>query len=231
MRRRDLVWLAVALLVGSVACAERAPDRVLDVRARFVERLDLPDPVTSGASSLEEAIAGRRSVREYADTELPLDVLGQLLWAAQGVTSADGKRAAPSAGARYPLELYVVTEDRIMHYLSDTHQVEWRPEIDRRPDLVDAAFGQSHAGAAPAVVVVAAVFDRMRLEYGAVADDLVNRESGHAVQNVLLQATALDLASVPMGGFNSADVERILALPPDHEVLYLVPVGYPPGGG
>lgn len=227
MRLRDLAAPVVAVVVVASACVGSAPERVLDVRSRFVDRVDLPEPNTSGDSSLEEAIAGRRSTREWAEEELPIGLVGQLLWAGQGVTSADGKRASPSAGGRYPLELFVVTDDELMHYLPDGHRVEVRPEVDRRPELVAAAFGQEHVGGAPAVVVVAAVFERTRVEYGAVAPDLVNRESGHAVQNLLLQATALGLVAVPIGGFNSADVGRILALPPDHEVLYLVPVGYP----
>lgn len=229
MRLRELAAPLVAVAVVVSGCVDSAPERVLDARSRFEARIDLPEPVVSGSRSLEEAIAGRRSTREWAEVEVPLDLVGQLLWAAQGVTSADGKRASPSAGGRYPLELFVVTDDELMHYLPDGHRVELRPDVDRRPELVSAAFGQEHVGAAPAVIVVAAVFERTRVEYGAVAPDLVNRESGHAVQNLLLQATALGMAAVPIGGFNSADVGRILALPPDHEVLYLVPVGFPAG--
>ena len=83
------------------------------------------------------------------------------------------------------------------------------------------------SASAPLVIVVAADPARTEQEYGAVADDLVNREAGHAAQNILLQATALGLAAVPVGGFDPTAVARLLALPPGQTVLYLLPIGEP----
>jgi SagB-type dehydrogenase family enzyme len=170
----------------------------------------------------------RRSVREYATTPLTMDEIGQLLWAGQGITDdGTGYRTTPSAGARYPLELYAVTATDVMHYIPAGHRVEQRADTTTLAALPDTAFGQDFVGSAPLVVVIAADPARTEQEYGAMAGDLVNLEAGHAAQNVLLQATALGLAAVPVGGFDPAAVARLLALPPGEEVRYLIPVGRP----
>jgi hypothetical protein len=89
--------------------------------ARYTHEIALPKPSVAGAVSLEQAIERRRSVRAFKQDPLPVGAIGQLLWAGQGVTSPDGKRAAPSAGALYPLELYAVTATEVMHYLPHGH--------------------------------------------------------------------------------------------------------------
>jgi SagB-type dehydrogenase family enzyme len=226
MRARHLV--AVALAATLVAgCVRAAPEEMLSERFTFTEATALPTPRTTGAMSLEEAIAARRSGRDFRRQPLPMWLVGQLLWAAQGVTGPDGRRAAPSAGALYPLELYVVEPSAVLHYLPQGHRIERRADVDRRGELQAAAFGQSFVGSAPLIVIVAAVFERTRQKYGAVADDLVNREAGHAAENILLEATAQGLAAVPVGGFDPRAVELAVALPPGCDALYLIPVGYP----
>ena len=142
--------------------------------------------------------------------------------------SPDGKRAAPSAGALYPLELYVVTPKQVMHYLPDGHRAETRAVSDLRPGLKAAAVGQSSVGAAPVVIVVAAVPSRLSHRYGDKAEEFVQIEVGHASQNILLQAAALGLAAVPVGSLDPSRVAATLALPPDQTVLYLIPVGHVP---
>ena len=144
------------------------------------------------------------------------------------VTSPDGKRAAPSVGALYPLELYVVTPEQVMHYLPDGHRAETRAESDLRPGLKDAAVGQSTVGEAPAVIVVAAVPSRLSDRYGDKAEAFVQIEVGHAAQNILLQAAALGLAGVPVGSLDPSRAADTLALPTDQTVLYLIPVGHVP---
>jgi len=154
--------------------------------------------------------------------------IGQLLWAGQGITGTDGKRAAPSADALYPLELYVVTPRQVMHYLPDGHRAETRSVSDLRPGLKAAAVGQSSVGAAPVVIVVAAVPSRLSHRYGDKAEEFVQIEVGHAAQNILLQAAALGLAAVPVGSLDPSQAADTLALPPDQTVLYLIPVGHVP---
>lgn len=214
--------IVAALLAG---CASEAPSEVLQQTQRYPTVVDLPPPDVGGPVSLERTLRERRSAREFSDAELTLETIGQLLWAGQGITDDEGRRTAPSAGGTYPLELYAVTVADLMHYLPDGHRVEQRADTTTLRALPDVAFGQSFVGAAPLVLVIAGDLARTEQKYGAVAGDLMNREAGHAAQNILLQATALGLAAVPVGGFDPAEVERLLALPPGQTVLYLIPVG------
>jgi SagB-type dehydrogenase family enzyme len=228
---RDRGVGAVAALLAAVAlaggCVPGAPDAVLERSDRFDPPLELPAPDRIGETALEQVLDERRSRRSFADTELSLATIGQLFWAGQGVTDDAGYRTAPSAGALYPLELYAVTASHLLHYLPDGHRVEQRSDGTALAGLADAAFGQDWVSSAPVVLVVVGVVARTQAKYGAIADDLMRLEAGHATQNVLLQATALDLAATPVGGFDPADVGELLALPPGHEVLYLVPIGAP----
>ena len=220
--------IVATLLAG---CASEAPSEILQQTQRYSTVIELPAPDLNGTLSLEQALDERRSLREYAASPLTLDEIGQLLWAGQGITDEDGGyRTAPSAGARYPLELYAVTAAELMHYLPVGHRVEQRVDTTTLEALADAAFDQEFVGSAPLVVVIAADPARTEQEYGAMAEDLVNREAGHAAQNILLQATALGLAAVPVGGFDPAAVARLLALPPGQAVLYLIPIGEPMRG-
>ena len=229
MRSGLLAVVLAATLAAS--CTSAAPSSVLEVTQRYDDAIELPAPRLDGSAPLEQVLSERRSRREYSADEPSIDIIGQLFWAGQGITDDDGHRTAPSAGARYPIELYAVTATALMHYLPDGHRVEQRRDIDTLPRLTANAFGQGFVSTAPTVFVITGVEARTEAEYGAVAHDLVNREAGHVAQNILLQATALDLAAVPVGGFDPASVARLLALPPGEEVLYLLPVGYPAGHG
>ncbi len=222
-----------ALLAGAAAfgCVAEAPDSITAETQRFDEITDLPAPDTAGEISLEQTLVERRSGREFAPTEPTLHVIGQLFWAGQGITDERGHRTAPSAGALYPLELYAVTATAVLHYVPDGHRMESRSDTATLARLGDLAFGQDFLNSAPAVFVVVGVDARTVAQYGALAPDFVEREAGHVTQNILLQATALDLAAVPIGGFDPAGAARLLALPPGHEVIYLVPVGEPVGAG
>lgn len=188
----------------------------------------LPPPKQEGAVSLEEALARRRSVRSFEDRPLTTSELGQLLWAAQGVTDERGFRATPSAGALYPLELYVATADGVLHYLPDGHRWQVVSQDDARQGLYQAALRQDPVRQAPAVFVVAAVYERTAQKYGAQRSPrYVHMEAGHAAQNLLLQAVALGLGGVPIGAFDDGAVQEVLGLPAEHEPLYLIPVGHP----
>jgi SagB-type dehydrogenase family enzyme len=227
VRDRALAWVAAAVVAGILVlgCVADAPDSVTSQTQRFEGVAELPAPELDGSMSLEQALQERRSQREFASGELPLATIGQLFWAGQGITDGRGYRTAPSAGALYPLELYAVTATEVLHYLPDGHRVERRSDTGTLARLGEVAFGQEFVSRAPVVLIVAGVDARTEAEYGALGSDFVEREAGHATQNILLQATALDLAALPVGGFDPAEVARLLALPPGHEVIYLVPVG------
>ena len=203
MRRRSCIAAVLTLLVF-VGCAGHAPARLRDPAARFTMPVALPAPDTRGTMPLDEAISRRRSTRDFSPKPLPLALIGQLLWAGQGITSPEGKRTAPSAGGLYPIELYVVTPHQVMHYLPAGHSVEVRTDVDHRRELADAALGQSTVARAPAVIVVAAVPARTRAKYGTRGDTFVALEGGHVTQNILLEATARSLAAVPVGGIDPA---------------------------
>jgi SagB-type dehydrogenase family enzyme len=177
---------------------------------------------------LHEALTSRRSVRQYNDRPLSTEELGQLLWAAQGTTSNRGFRTAPSAGALYPLEVYVATAEGAFHYQPAGHRLAALSHEDPRPALYAAALQQDPVRDAPAVFVVAAVYQRTSAKYGQERSPrYVHLEAGHAAQNLLLEAVALGLGAVPIGAFYDEEVQKALELPADHRPLYLIPVGHP----
>ena len=196
-----------------------------------MREIELPAPRLDGPMSLEAAIAARRSVRAYRPDDLSLEEIGQLLWAAQGITGdRPFKRAAPSAGGRCPLEFYVCRHDGVWHYRPKGHRLELHLAEDVRPALVDAAWGQKFLAQAPVVFAISGVFARTTSRYGERGRlRYVPMDVGHAAQNLLLQAVALGLASVPVGAFDDAAVARVLHLPEEEEPLYLLPVGRPRG--
>jgi SagB-type dehydrogenase family enzyme len=188
----------------------------------------LPPPSLVGVKSLEETLAQRRSVRDFGTQPLALAELGQLLWAAQGITNEQGFRTAPSAGALYPLEIYVATADGVFHYQPDGHELVVVSQDDARSRLYQAALRQEPVRQAPAVFVVTAVYERTASKYGEErAPRYVHLEAGHAAENLLLEAAALGLGAVPIGAFQDEQVQQVLQLPADHQPLYLIPVGHP----
>jgi SagB-type dehydrogenase family enzyme len=219
-------WL-IGLTIILLACGCTA-GRVDDAGGGTVlEHVELPDPDTQGGGSLAEAMATRRSVRAYSTEPLSLAEIGQLLWAAQGITSDVGQRTAPSAGGTYPLEAYLVTADGVFRYLPHEHHLERLAQGDQRPELSQAALSQAWVEEAAAVFVLAAVYERTEQRYGDRAQRYVEIEVGHAAQNLLLQATALGLGAVPVGAFHDDEVMQVLELPCDHRPLYVIPVGHP----
>jgi SagB-type dehydrogenase family enzyme len=191
------------------------------------EEMALPEPRRQGALSLEEALAQRRSVRSFTEEKLTLEEISQLLWAAQGMTANWGGRTAPSAGALYPLEVYVATADGLYHYAPQGHKAIIESQDDLRQGLWEAGLKQDAIRSAPVVFVITAIEERTAGKYGSRAERYVKLEAGHACQNILLQAVALNLGAVPIGAFYDDQVQAVLSLPADHEPLYLIPVGHP----
>lgn len=230
MRSLSAILVLAAFAQGLSACAtDTAPSLPSDAGAAVT---DLPPPVHSSDMPLEEALTRRRSVREYSDQPLTTAELGQLLWAAQGTTGERGFRTAPSAGALYPLEVYLLTARGVFHYDPQHHQLRLTSQDDARTALYQAALQQEPVRAAPAVFVLAAVYARTAQKYGQERSPrYVHLEAGHAAQNLLLEATALGLGAVPIGAFHDQQVQKAVGLPADHQPLYLIPVGYPKDPG
>lgn len=206
-----------------------AARRVAETRQS--QTIDLPPPLRRSAVSVEEALRSRRSAREYRRGSLGLAEVSQLLWAAQGQTGGEGLRTAPSAGARYPLRVYVVAgavdglADGVYAYDSRHHRLRAVDTGDRRPAMARAAVGQTWMADAPAILAFTAVFGRTTSRYGPRGDRYVHMEVGHAAQNVYLQATAMGLGTTFVGAFHDDDVAALLPAGPDERPLGLMPVG------
>jgi len=192
------------------------------------ENIKLPTPQQKSTVSLEETIARRRSVRSFTRKALTMEQIGQLLWATQGITDKVWElRAAPSAGALFPLEIFVVLPEGVYHYDPHQHALKRTIATDQRRSLQSAALEQEFVSEAPAVFVIAAVHGRTSRKYGERAGRYVDLEVGHAGQNLLLQATALGLAGVPVGAFYDDRVAETLGLKKNMKPVYIVPIGHP----
>jgi SagB-type dehydrogenase family enzyme len=171
-------------------------------------------------------LATRRSSRSFGPRALDNRELGQLLWAAQGSTG--NHRTAPSAGALYPLTVQVVDAHGIWRYDATEHALTREATNDRREALAAAALRQSSIRGAPVTLVISAELAITARKYGArTGERFATLEAGHVAQNVLLSATALGLAAVPIGGFEDQAVREVLSLPADVTPLYLILVGAP----
>lgn len=192
----------------------------------------LPRPELQGTMPLEQALQQRRSRREFAAGPLALRDVGQVLWAAQGVTDARGLRTVPSAGALAALEIYLVAGNvsdlptGVYRYQPAAQSLAPIQAGDPRSKVAALALGQSALREAPATLLIAGVYSRTRQRYGDRAERYVHIEVGHAAQNVYLQCTARGLATVLIGSFDDAALRAALALPPDHAPLALMPFGH-----
>ena len=197
--------------------------------------IKLPAPRLKSKFSLEEAIARRRSIRRYHAGAITLPELGQLLWAAQGITGAGELRAAPSAGATYPLEIFAVMGNRtagelpagVYHYQADSHSLGAHLRGDLRQELARAALDQGFIAEAPVDIVICALYPRTSYTYGRRGERYVHLEVGHSGENIHLQAVALGLATVEVGAFVDEEVSKVLKLKEQIKPLYIMPVGKP----
>jgi SagB-type dehydrogenase family enzyme len=187
----------------------------------------LPPPSPAGTVSLDDALSRRRSARSWSSEALSEDEVSRLAWSAQGLTDNAGHRTAPSAGALYPLELYLLNAEGVFRYVPEGHKLEQLELPDKRGEVAKATFGQDVVGAAPMLVVVTGVIARTRAKYGDRAERFVALEVGHATQNILLQATALGLGARPVGAFEDEAVRSALQLPSGIFPYYVVCVGKP----
>ncbi len=189
--------------------------------------IKLPKPKEKGNLSLEETISKRRSERSFSGKELTLEQISQLLWSCQGVTNErKGFRSAPSAGATYPLEVYLATKDGLFLYLPNSHSIKRLKDKDLREELRNASFSQGFVKDAAVDIIICAEFKRTTSRYGTRGERYVYIEVGHAAENVHLQVVAEGLGSVPVGAFSDSKVKDALGLPDDIIPIYIIPVGY-----
>jgi len=194
--------------------------------------ISLPKPKLVGEMSVEETIARRQSIRNFTPHSLTLNQLSQLLWSAQGITK-QFRRAVPSAGATYPLDVFAVigivegVNPGIYHYLPMKHSMELIKEGDMRKELSLAALNQHFIADAPLDIVITGEYRRTTLRYGMRGEKYVHMEVGHVGQNLSLIAESLGLGTVVIGAFIDEEVSRCLNLPKNFVPFYIMPFGYP----
>ena len=229
MRRRISSTSAIVCLVFLIYGVMALSVSANPFRERKV--IKLPAPATSGTVSVEAALQARKSIRYYAQDPLRLTEVSQLLWAAQGITRKNGMRTAPSAGALYPLEVYLVVgcvqdlTPGVYRYRPQGHELERLSSADIRRELSHAALYQSCIEKGAVDIVLAAVYERTAGKYGSRAERYVHMEAGHAAQNIYLQATSLGLATVMVGAFGDQAVQQTLLMNSNEYPLCIMPVG------
>jgi len=196
------------------------------------EIIKLPSPNFSGSTSLEEALHKRRSIRDYTDEPLTIADISQILWAAQGITEESyGLRTAPSAGAVYPLELYISSSNvndltpGLYKYKPQNHTLKKISDGDKRTVIANAALGQDAIENSSAMVIITAVVERTAVKYGKRAERYVNIEVGHAGQNIYLQSVSLGLGTVVIGAFKDDALKKAFALPENENPLAIYTLG------
>ncbi len=230
-RYNGLRAVCLGFALAAIACGIDSQNSLQAQEGRVIE---LPAARLDRGASIERVLSERRSVREYADRPISLEDAAQLLWAAQGVTEPRrGLRTAPSAGATYPLETYLVAGEvtdlapGLYRYVPAEHRLELVQEGDLRHRLAEASLRQRAVADAPVSIVLAAVYARTEGRYGGRTPRYVHMEVGTAAQNISLQAVSLGLGTVYIGAFRDDEVARLLALPDDEAPLAVLPAGWP----
>ncbi|MGB9006010.1 MAG: SagB/ThcOx family dehydrogenase [Candidatus Aminicenantales bacterium] len=232
----DVLALALILILVNVGYAQ----------ASEAETIQLPPPRQDSRMSVEKAISQRRSVREFAEGSLSLVEISQILWAAQGFTQErkdpprlwnpkyewqGGLRTAPSAGALYPMEIYLLAGNieglttGVYKFVPKSHSLKKIMAGDKRSALSDAALKQAAIEKAAAVVVMAGVYERTSYKYGERAERYVVMEAGSIAENIYLQGATLGLGTVLIGAFKDEEVKKVLQMPEDERPLIIMPLG------
>jgi SagB-type dehydrogenase family enzyme len=211
-------------MAGTMACGGGA--------AGEPGKIALPAPAESVGCDLHRALRSRRSVRDFSRAPLNVTDVSQLLWAGQGITAKGRFRTAPSAGALYPLEIYLVAgaveglDAGVYRYVAEGHALVRVRSGDGRAALAAAALGQQSVSQGAAAIVIAGVYQRTARKYGERAGRYVEMEAGHAAQNICLEAAALDLGAVVIGAFRDDAVKQVAGLRADEAPLSIIPVGH-----
>lgn len=228
LRKQKTSGRVIPVFIALISSA--ALFRYADAFAQSGDLIELPEPRLTGDVAVEEALHSRRSVRDFRAKSLHLDEVAQLLWAAQGVTYRR-LRTAPSAGALYPLEVYVVAgrveglDAGVYRYDPRKHVLEIISTGDLRRKLSRAAVSQEWVHEGAISLVFAAQYEKTTAKYGDRGIRYVHIEAGHAMQNVYLQAEALGLGTVAVGAFSDGSLRELLQLDHRLQPLGIMPVG------
>ena len=242
MKNKTAKLCFLAIVFISLTACKKAETEKPQTKLTKVEGTQLtyilPSPKTDGTVSVERALQNRRSQRNFVDKAISAENLSQILWAAYGITQPrpdlrGGLRAAPSAGAMYPFEIYVIItkvngiETGVYKYISEEHKIVRTIDKDISDEFTAAALGQTFVKEAPVNIFYCAIYSRMTKRYGDRGRDrYVCMDLGHSAQNVYLQATALNLGTCAIGAFSDDKIAEIMQLPEEEIPLYIMPLGH-----
>ncbi len=195
------------------------------------QSLPLPRPEAPANDSLIEALAARRSVRRYTPGGVCLAEVSLLLYSAQGATHPKGFRCVPSAGALFPLELFLISgecpelDPGVYRYIPQEHALQATAQGDKRGDVAAACLNQAWMAQAQIMIGVCAVYSRITDRYGQRGEQYVHMEVGAAGQDIGLAAAAMGLGTVMVGAFNDVSVQQVLGARGEEHPLLIMPVG------
>ena len=233
-KRFAIIFILILIFIGTILYFLILPlAKNKQDAARPVDKIiKLSEPRKDSQTSLEQALTKRRSIRKYKNEPVSLLEISQLLWAAQGITDLKNNyRTAPSAGALYPLETYVIASNvanlpaGVYKYNPQKHLIENISFGDKKTQIYESALRQSAIKEAPAIILFSAVYERTTVKYGDRGLRYVFIEAGHAAQNVYLQAVSLDLGTVVIGAFNEDEIKKIMNMPENEYPIYIMPIG------
>jgi SagB-type dehydrogenase family enzyme len=225
------ILLTPILCLSLIAIVSMVSGTVAAFTEKSQDVIRLPEPKYGSSTSVEKALRERRSVRTYKNVPLMFSEVSQLLWAVQGITDPQGFRTAPSAGALYPLEVYLVAGNvnnlpaGVYKYRPRVHELIRIATGDKRSELSAAALGQPWVNDGAVVIILSAVYERTTRKYGDRGIRYVHIEAGHAAQNVYLQSVSLHLGTVVIGAFDDRQVKKVILMAPQEEPLIIMPVG------
>jgi SagB-type dehydrogenase family enzyme len=222
--------LAIIIIISSLLIYSNMNTVAQSNKPKF--EIKLPNPSRTGKMSLEEALAKRRTMRTYLDSAITKQNLAQLLWAAMGATSPQGKRTAPSAGATYPLDLYIVVGNvkdvpqGIYTWSNSSNNLLCQQNGDFRKNIADACHSQEFIIKAPINVIYVANWNRIKPRYEDRSEKYCDQEAGHSAQNLLLEAVTMNCGGCPIGAFDEKSISNILKLDSiNQKPMYIITIG------
>lgn len=202
-------------------------------------KIKLTTPQSMKTETLNYAIQKRKSTREFSQKPISQEQLSYLLWASTGIQRREFGfefRTAPSAGALYPIETYVIINkvdtipQGVYHYNIKNHNLETIKTGDFRTNISNAALGQYMCSHAATVFIWTAIFNRSKCKYGERAYRYIYLDAGHIAENLALSATSLQLGTCQIAALYDDEVNQIIDVDGITEsTLYLSVVGIPVG--
>lgn len=222
---KKILWLLLLILLLGLLGYFFKPRQTLHV-------VQLPLPRYDSPVSVEKALRLRQSTRLFEKSSVSIQELSQLLWSAQGIGNRHGYRTSPSAGALFPIELYVLVRrgegvyPGFYHYIPNKHHLEISTNSIDEEKLFMASYKQSWVKNAPILIVIASDTNRTAQKYHVKAFQYASMESGHVAQNMMLQSVSLGLGIVGVGAFDEQEIKQIFDI---HtlDVMYLICIGHP----